>query len=330
MPKTQEKTQRVTAITGKSKIYLPDNRYPKELSVMQNRMIEAWNSMNIDEKRIFVLASPLIRLCKATEQTCFSITAKDYAKACNLSVGSAYHQLKSAADTLRGRYFSYINTAGKRVSVHWVIRIEYSDAEISFYFPDEVLFMLSIFNKDNPYTRFSIETALNLRGAHALHFYQLFKQHELIGYREFKLEDFRNIFELKEKYKVFSNLRVRMIEPSLCEINEKTDLTVSFIPLTKGKKIVGLRFEISGQSKNIKTVKSEKSSSKKSEKKITATMVYKEIIKNSDLLVRFRESGEAINEMIDRIKEDFKNGNQERWINKLQEFGITFEETAPF
>jgi plasmid replication initiation protein len=99
-----------------------------------------------------------------------------------------------------------------------------------------------------------------------LHFYQLFKQHELIGYREFKLEDFRNIFELKEKYKVFSNLRVRMIEPSLSEINEKTDLTVSFIPLTKGKKIVGLRFEISGQSKNIKTVKSEKSSSKKSEK----------------------------------------------------------------
>ena len=64
--------------------------------------------------------------------------------------------------------------------------------------------------------------------------------------------------------------------------------------------------------------------------KITATMVYKEIIKNSDLLVRFRESGEAINEMIDRIKEDFKNGNQERWLNKLQEFGITFEEPVPF
>lgn len=38
----------------------------------------------------------------------------------------------------------------------------------------------------------------------------------------------------------------------------KNRSTVSFIPLTKGKKIVGLRFEISGQSKNIKTVKSEK------------------------------------------------------------------------
>ena len=66
------------------------------------------------------------------------------------------------------------------------------------------------------------------------------------------------------------------------------------------------------------------------QQKITATIVYKEIIKNPELLPRFRESGEATNEMIDRIKNDFKNGNQERWINKLQEFGITFEEPAPF
>jgi hypothetical protein len=34
--------------------------------------------------------------------------------------------------------------------------------------------------------------------------------------------------------------------------------------------------------------------------------------------------------MVDRIKNDFKNDNQERWINKLQEFGITFEEPVPF
>ncbi len=98
----------------------------------------------------------------------------------------------------------------------------------------------------------------------------------------------------------------------------------------KAKKIVGVLFQKSWQSKNIKNVKSEKTSNKKNKKKITATMVYKEIIKKPELLPRFQESGEAINEMIDRIKNDFKNGNQERWINKLQEFGIAFEEPVPF
>ena len=274
---SKEKTGEVSLITGKSRIYLPDARYPKELSVMQNRMIEAWNSMNIDEKRIFVLASPLIRLANVSEQTCFSITAKDYADACAISVSSAYHQLKDAANALRGRYFSYINTKGKRVSVHWVIRIEYSEAEISFYFPDEVLYMLSIFNKDNPYTKFSIETALSLRGAHALHFYQLLKQHELIGYREFSIEDFRNTFELQNKYKLFNNLRVRVIEPSIDEINQKTDLKITYTPVNKGRKIIGLRFSITNKNKNNIA---EKSKGKNDANNITALKVFNIIIKN--------------------------------------------------
>ena len=323
---SKEKTGEVSLITGKSRIYLPDARYPKELSVMQNRMIEAWNSMNIDEKRIFVLASPLVRLANVSEQTCFSITAKDYADACAISVSSAYHQLKDAADALRGRYFSYINTKGKRVSVHWVIRIEYSEAEISFYFPDEVLYMLSIFNKDNPYTKFSIETALSLRGAHALHFYQLLKQHELIGYREFSIEDFRKTFELQNKYKLFNNLRVRVIEPSIDEINQKTDLKITYTPVNKGRKIIGLRFSITNKNKNNIA---EKSKGKNDANNITALKVFNIIIKNS-LIEKYKKTDESVEDIKNRIATDFKTDRKEIWIERLQENGLLTIDECPF
>jgi plasmid replication initiation protein len=319
--KPKENAERVSLVTGKSRIYLPDARYPKELSVMQNRMIEAWNSMNIDEKRIFVLASPLIRLANVSEQTCFSISAKDYADACGISVSSAYHQLKDAADALRGRYFSYINTKGKRVSVHWVIRIEYSEAEISFYFPDEILYMLSIFNKDNPYTKFNIETALSLRGAHALHFYQLLKQHELIGYREFSIEEFRNTFEIEHKYKLFNNLRVRLIEPSIDEINQKTDLKITYMPINKGKKIIALRFSIANKNKSIKTVKSEKSGKENDVNNITASKVFNILLKNS-LIDEYKKHGESIEDIKSRIAQDFKSSKENIWIERLQEKGL--------
>ena len=108
-------------------IQKPVAQYPAEYTVMQNRMIEAWNSMSVDEKRIFILASPIVRLNPMSESSKFTITAKDFAEACDIELGSAYSQLKRAADDLRGRYFSYINTKGNRVSVHWVIRIEYAD-----------------------------------------------------------------------------------------------------------------------------------------------------------------------------------------------------------
>ena len=103
-------SKKFKVINQNDEIFTKDTRYPRDQSVMQNRMIEAWNSMSVDEKRIFILVSPLVRLCDATERTRFSISAKDYAEACNIEVSSAYSQLKQAADNLRGRYFSYINT----------------------------------------------------------------------------------------------------------------------------------------------------------------------------------------------------------------------------
>ena len=322
MKKSKEKkVAEVSVVSKESRIYLPDNRYPKELAVMQNRMIEAWSSMTIDEKRIFVLASPLVRLSNVSEQTCFSITAQDYAEACGISVASAYHQLKDASDALRGRYFSYINTKQKRVSVHWVIRIEYSEAEISFYFPDEVLYMLSMFNEDNPYTKFKIGIALSLRGAHALHFYELLKQYEAIGCRDLTIDDLREKFELQNKYKLFNNLKIRVIEPSIKEINEHTDLSVSYTQITKGRKVIALRFSITNKNK-IKKQKNEKEEVSKA--KIKPLEVLK-IITTNDLLNRFLQHGESTEDLINRIKSDFKNDQSEWWINKLAEFNVDLD-----
>ena len=225
-------------------IQKPIAQYPAEYTVMQNRMIEAWNSMSIDEKRVFILASPIVRLNPMNESSKFTITAKDFAEACNIEIGSAYSQLKKAADDLRGRYFSYINTKGNRVSVHWVIRIEYGDGKISFYFTNEVLFMLSIFNNNHPYTKFTIKEVLQLKGSHSIQLYQLLKQYESIGHRDFKEEEFRNIFELKDKYSLLWNLKKRVIVPAISEINKSTELQVSFSNIKDGKKITGFRFLI--------------------------------------------------------------------------------------
>lgn len=244
-------------------IQKPSAQYPAEYTVMQNRMIEAWNSMSVDEKRIFILASPIVRLNPMNESSKFTITAKDFAEACDIEIGSAYSQLKKAADALRGRYFSYINTKGRRVSVHWVIRIEYGDGKISFYFTNEVLFMLSIFNHNHPYTKFTIKEVLQLKGSHSIQLYQLLKQYESIGYRDFKEEEFRNIFELQEKYALLWNLKKRVIAPAILEINKSTELQVSFENLKNGKKITGFRFLI-GRKDATKPAKEKKKDTKAS------------------------------------------------------------------
>lgn len=248
-------------------IQKPVGQYPAEYTVMQNRMIEAWNSMSVDEKRIFILASPIVRLNSMSESSKFTITAKEFAEACDIELNSAYSQLKKAADDLRGRYFSYINTKGNRVSVHWVIRIEYGDGKINFYFTNEVLFMLSIFNSNHPYTKFTIKEVLKLKGSHSIQLYQLLKQYESIGYRDFKEEDFRNIFQLQDKYTLLWNLKQRVILPALAEINKSTELQVSFENIKDGKKITGFRFLIQQK------INSKPPKLKKKNKRLTATQI---------------------------------------------------------
>lgn len=311
---TQVNENRIKTVNKNLKTYTADNRYSADLSVMQNRMIEAWHSMTIDEKRIFVLASPLVRLCNATEQTRFSISAKDYAEACGIDIGSAYSQLKTAADNLRGRYFSYINLAKNRVSVHWVIRIEYSEAAISFHFPYEVLYMLSIFDSENPYTQFKIETALSLKGVHSLQLYQLLKQYEKVGFREFSEDLFRQTFELTKKYNLISNLRIRVIEPSVAEINEKTDLKVKFSQIKKGNKVIGFRFDM-GKPKAKKG--SEKGFTGGNKGKLTAPLVFSLIVQNK-LDNEVKIFGESMDDLNMRINSDFKNGKQEKWLNFIE------------
>ena len=60
------------------------------------------------------------------------------------------------------------------------------------------------------------------------------------------------------------------------------------------------------------------------EQKIKAIDIYKAISSNN-LLPRFLEFSETSEELINRIKDDLKNNNSERWINKLAEFNINID-----
>ena len=120
-------------------------KYPENWVVMQNKIMQTFHQMTLDEKRLLILASPTARMIDATEKDAIEITAEKFANACGIKVNSAYSQLEEASKTLMQRSFSYKNDRGKRVRVTWVIRSVYEDGFISVCFPDEVLLMLKVF-----------------------------------------------------------------------------------------------------------------------------------------------------------------------------------------
>ncbi len=218
--------------------------YPPSWVVMQNNIQECFKSMNIDEKRILILASPIARTTHATEKDPIMITAEEFAKECGIKTHSAYTQLEAASRNLIKRSFSYSNDRGKRVLSNWVIDCTYEDGGIAIRFPEIVLLMLTEFDKFNPYTKYKKDIVLSLKKDYSFDLYHLAKKHQAMGRFEITLEQIKSEFGLPESYHDLSNLKKRVITPSLNEITLNTDIELTYENIKKGRSVVGFKFVV--------------------------------------------------------------------------------------
>ena len=225
-------------------------KYPKHLVVMQNKILQAFHQMTLDEKRLIVLASAVARCIDATEKDAIQITAEEFAQATGIQTNSAYKQLEQASKTMMQRQFSYKNENNKRVNVQWIIRSIYDEGAISLCFTDEVLFMLKVFNGENPFTKYKKEEVLKLKRDYSIDLYHIFKKQQNSHLGEEKntfvmsLDELKTELGLSKAYDRISNLKSRVIKPSLAEINKKTDVTVSYSDTKKGRTIIGFKFTV--------------------------------------------------------------------------------------
>ena len=227
-----------------------EKKYPKHLVVMQNKILQAFQQMTLDEKRLIVLASAVARCIDATEKDAIQITAEEFAQATGIQTNSAYKQLEQASQTMMKRQFSYKNERGKRVNVQWIIRSIYEDGAISLCFTDEVLFMLKVFNAENPFTKYKKQDVLQLKRDYSIDLYHIFKKRQGESYREDRntfvitLDELKAELGLSKAYDRISNLKSRVIKPSIAEINKKTDVIVSYSDTKKGRTINGFKFAV--------------------------------------------------------------------------------------
>lgn len=227
-----------------SDIELYEKKYPANWIVMQNKISQAFKDMTIDEKRIIMLASSIARVKDATEQTAIEITAKDFSEACTLNKKSVYQQLKDASYNLMKRSFSYVDEKNRKVAVQWVIRTRYEDGFISIYFPSEVLYMLKVFDKFNPYTKYKKSDVLSLKLNYSIDLYHLAKKYEGMGGFSISLDDYRGQLQTPDSYDKINNLKSNAVDKPIKEINEKTDITITYENVKRGRTVVGLKFTV--------------------------------------------------------------------------------------
>ena len=225
---------------------LDKKHYPKDWVVLQNRVMECYRSMSLDEKRLFIMATPLARTTKISSNDPIFISSSEFSKECGVDLSTAYTALEMASDRLFTRFFGYTAENGDRIKMRWVNKVIYKAGQggSELYFSDEVLLLLREFDALNPYTKYKKEVVLRLKKDYSLDFYHLAKKHQTMGGFQISIDELFEQLGLPESYRRIGNLKDRVIKPSIEEITTNTDIDLIYENVKRGRSVVGFKFTV--------------------------------------------------------------------------------------
>lgn len=226
--------------------------------VKTNRLNMAIQNLSLGEIRLIQLA-----IIDARETgkgidtiTPLAIHAGRYADAFDVTRQTAYEVLKEAETTLFKRYFTFLDERDdKPVKSHWISQAKYltDDAIIEIMLTPAVVnevIRINAISDSGWFTRFALEQVASMTSVYSVRLYELLTQWRKAKKATFDLEIFRGQLGLGvNEYKQMSDFKRRVLDLAVNEINEKSDLKVSYTNIKKGRKIVGFNFKISEKPK---------------------------------------------------------------------------------
>ena len=183
----------------------------------------------------------------------YSFELSDFFKVCGLQKES-YSELKAILQGLADRsWWATIDDKGTESLVRWfsTLRTNKRSGKVTIKFHEDMMpFLLELTKGGQFYTHYELKYVLAMKSQYSIRLYELLKSYQRNNY-----EWFFDIDALKkqlncENYKDFKDFRKRVLEPAVEEINEYSDITIAWEPVTEGRKVVRISFYMIAKKKD--------------------------------------------------------------------------------
>ena len=234
-----------TGYTSKTSITAQMER-DKKMVVKANKLVEAKYQMTVREQKVFLYMISKINP-QNQELEKYQINIKEPADIINpkeTKWGNIYADFAATIHALKKITISISDGTKKHiVSLINDVTTELVDGTIIYEIsPHLKPYLIQIQKK---FTMYKYYNVAYLKSKFSIRFYEVLKQYEKIGNREFTVDQIRELLQIKESnYKLYSNIKNRIILTAQKELQAKTDIGFTFTETKQGRRVVKIRFDI--------------------------------------------------------------------------------------
>lgn len=208
-----------------------------------NALIEASYKLTLQEQRLLLMCIGKLNPKDDKPQKTFEITAEEFYLAFpDINRTNAERRLQEAIDRLADRWI-HINWKDNKEEIRWIQRkAKYftGEGKVEISFSEYIMPYLT--QLKGQFTAIAVKNVSALKRTYSIRIYELLMQFKKTGDRLIRVEDFRSMLGLEDKYPTFKRLKDSVIKPALKELNEKSNLIVSVDLVKKGREVVALHF----------------------------------------------------------------------------------------
>jgi hypothetical protein len=215
----------------------------RELEIIKkdNRLIEANYKITTNQWRVIISLLGKIRTDDKDFED-YTVNLAELAEFFKVTKSrSFYAEVQQATRDLMDTTID-ISMGKRRRYTHFVSFVEYVEGEASILIRFDKALKPYLLNLQNNFTTYELAAVMNFKTSYGIRFYEFLKMRQNMG-KGGKFYIQYSILELKEKlgialdeYTKTNDLKKRVIEPALREINEYSDLSIIFKELEYPKK----------------------------------------------------------------------------------------------
>ena len=225
----------------------------KELVVKHNQIIESAYTMTTTEAKIIAkLTSMIKKEDEDFKEHIFKVS--DLLK--ELGLGNQnYIALEQSIDKLMSRIIEIKLDTKNKKGENDILKITFVSSCIYRHSTSEIVLRYDpnlkpyFLQLNQNFTKYFLKNILELKSFYSIRIYEMLKQYEKLRERVIEIDHLRKMLEIQpSEYKLYADLKKRVLLTAEKEINEKTDLLVSFEEIKTVRKITAVRFKIEKKS----------------------------------------------------------------------------------